>query len=302
VHAMFSGYDVVHYHCLGPALFSFFPRLTGKKTVVTVQGLDWQRRKWGRVASQVLRWGEAAAVTLPDATMVVSQTLQRYFWGRYGRSTHYVPNGASLRPKRDPKRLGQWGLIPDNYVLYLGRFSPEKNCHLLIDAFEDIPSGMKLVLAGGSSHSDEYVESLRRHQSEQVRLLPWVSGEDLDELLSNAAVFVLPSDLEGLSLALLDAMAAGVCVLTSDIPENQEVVAGIGFTFKRGDRSDLTRVLELLIRNPDLRRQMAAKAAQEIQRQYLWPEIARSIEKTYYKVLEWSHPADVLVPGTERGP
>jgi glycosyltransferase involved in cell wall biosynthesis len=300
VHAMFSGYDVVHYHCLGPALFSFLPRLAGKKTVVTVQGLDWQRRKWGRIASQVLLWGEAAAMILPDATMVVSQTLQRYFWGKYGRQTVYIPNGASLRPKRTPKRLSEWGLAPDNYVLYLGRFSPEKNCHLLIDAFEGISTGMKLVLAGGSSHSAEYVESLRRHESEHICLLPWVSGDDLDELLSNAALFVLPSDIEGLSLALLDAMAAGVCVLTSNIPENQEVVAGAGFTFKRGDQSDLARVLDLLIRNPSLRRQMAAKGEQQIHEQYLWPEIARSIEKAYYKVLDWNHGADAAAAAAGR--
>jgi len=297
IHAMFSRYDVVHYHCLGPALFSFLPRITGKKTVVTVQGLDWQRRKWGRFASRVLRLGEAAAVALPDATMVVSQTLQRYYWGRYGRPTIYIPNGASLRTKRTPKRLGEWNLTPQSYILYLGRFSPEKNCHLLIDAFQRIPTEMKLVLAGGSSHSDEYVDSLRRHESEQIRLLPWVSGEDLDELLSNAAVFVLPSDLEGLSLALLDAMAAGVCVLTSDIPENQELVAGVGFTFKAGDRLDLTHQLELLIRNPDLRQQLAAKAEQQIHEHYLWPNIARSIAKTYYKILHSTQPADSLVAG-----
>jgi glycosyltransferase involved in cell wall biosynthesis len=301
-HAMFSGYDVVHYHCLGPALLSFLPRLVGKKTVVTVQGLDWQRRKWGRIASRVLRWGESAAITFPDATIVVSQTLQHYYRERHGRSTVYVPNGAILRPKHTPKRLEEWGLAPDNYVLYLGRFSPEKNCHLLIEAFEEIATGMRLVLAGGSSHSDEYVESLRRHESEQIRLLPWVSGEDLDELLSNAAVFVLPSDLEGLSLALLDAMAAGVCALTSDIPENLEVVAGAGFTFKRGDRSDLTRVLDLLIRNPALRREMAVKGAQQVQEKYLWCDIARSVEQAYYKILEWDRPADVLVTDAKRGP
>lgn len=293
MHAMFCRYDVVHYHCLGPAIFSFLPRLTGKKTVVTVQGLDWQRRKWGRIASRVLRWGEAAAAILPDATMVVSQTLQRYYWGQYGRATLYVPNGGRPRPKRAPKRIVEWGLTPDNYVLFLGRFSPEKNCDLLIDAFENISTGMKLVLAGGSSHSDEYASSLRRHESPQLRFLPWVSGEDLDELLSNAAVFVLPSDLEGMSLALLDAMAAGVCVLTSDIPENQEVVGGAGFTFKRGDRSDLSRALDLLIRNPELRRQLAANGKQHVQKQYLWTDIASSIERAYYKVLRLNHPAEL---------
>jgi glycosyltransferase involved in cell wall biosynthesis len=267
-----------------------------------VQGLDWQRRKWGWFASHVLRWGEAAAVALPNATMVVSQTLRRYYWEKYGRRTVYIPNGASVRLKQNPKRLAEWGLTPDNYVLYLGRFSPEKNCHLLIEAFEAMPPGMKLVLAGGSSHTDEYEKSLRRRESEQIRLLPWVAGEDLDELLSNAALFVLPSDLEGLSLALLDAMAAGVCVLASDIPENQEVVAGAGFTFNPGDRLDLTRVLEMLIQNPELRREMAAKGARQIQERYLWPDIARSIEKEYYKVLDWTHPGDALTSGPRPRP
>jgi glycosyltransferase involved in cell wall biosynthesis len=286
-HAMTSDYDVVHYHCLGPALFSFLPRLAGKKTVVTVQGLDWQRGKWGRFASRVLRWGEAAAVSLPDATMVVSRTLQEYYRQQYKRDTIYVPNGATLASPRLPRQLIEWDLLPGNYVLFLGRFSPEKNCHLLIEAFEHLHTDMKLVLAGGSSHSDAYANRLRRHESEQIRFLPWVSGRDLEELVSNAALFVLPSELEGLSLALLDAMAAGVPVLTSDIPENREVVEGAGFTFRRGDQTDLQRMLDLLVHEPDLRRQAAARGRDRIQGQYLWPEIARSIETAYYNVLGW---------------
>lgn len=287
-HAMMSDYDVVHYHCLGPALFSFLPRIAGKKTVVTVQGLDWQRGKWGRIASRVLRWGEAAAVSSPDATMVVSRTLQQYYRQQYKREPIYVPNGATLAPRRLPRKLIEWDLLADNYVLFLGRFSPEKNCHLLIQAFETLHTDMKLVLAGGSSHSDSYAQSLRQHESEQIRFLPWVSGGDLEELLSNAALFVLPSEIEGLSLALLDAMAAGVCVLTSDIPENNEVVEGAGFTFHRGDQADLQHMLDLLIRNPELRRQSAIRERERIQGQYLWPEIARAIEKTYYGVLGWN--------------
>ncbi len=286
-HAMTSDYDVVHYHCLGPALFSFLPRLAGKKTVVTVQGLDWQRGKWGWVASRVLRWGEVAAVSAPDATMVVSRTLQQHYRQQYQRDTIYVPNGATLAARHFPRKLMEWDLSADNYVLYLGRFSPEKNCHLLINAFETLHTGMKLVLAGGSSHADAYAKSLRRHESAQIRFLPWVSGSDLEELLSNAALFVLPSEIEGLSLALLDAMAAGVCVLTSDIPENNEVVEGAGFTFHRGDQADLERMLDLLIHDPELRRQSAARERERIQGEYLWPQIARSIERAYYNVLGW---------------
>ena len=291
-HAMMSDYDVVHYHCLGPALFSFLPRLAGKKTVVTVQGLDWERAKWGRIASRVLRWGEAAAVSAPDATMVVSRTLQQHYRQQYNRDTIYIPNGATLAPRRLPRQLIEWDLLADNYVLYLGRFSPEKNCHLLIGAFENLHTSMKLVLAGGSSHSDHYAKRLRHHESGQIRFLPWVSGSNLEEIVSNAALFVLPSEIEGLSLALLDAMAAGVCVLASDIPENNEVVEGAGFTFRSGDQADLERMLDLLLRNPELRRQAAARERERIQSEYLWPAIARSIERAYYRVLGWNTGAE----------
>jgi len=201
-----------------------------------------------------------------------------------------------------PHQLIEWDLQPDNYILFLGRFSPEKNCLLLIEAFETLHTSMKLVLAGGSSHSDAYVKSLRDHESDRVRFLPWVSGSDLEELLSNAALFVLPSDLEGLSLALLDAMAAGVCVLTSDIPENNEVVEGAGFTFRHGDRADLELMLDLLIHKPALRRQAATRERERIQIQYLWPEVARSIEKAYYHVLGWGGEVPNLDTLTARRP
>lgn len=288
VHAMASDYDVIHYHCLGPALFSFLPRLAGKKTVVTVQGLDWQRCKWGRIASRFLRWGEAAAISSPNATMVVSRTLQQHYRQNYNREAIYVPNGATFARRSSCSQLREWKLEPDKYVLFLGRFSPEKNCHLLINAFEMLDTDMMLVLAGGSSHSDAYVETLLQHKSDKIRFLPWVSGNALEELLSNAAVFVLPSDLEGMSLALLDAMASGVCVLTSDIPENNEVVEGAGFTFHRGDQADLGRILDLLIHDPDKRRQSAERGRERTRTEYRWPTIARSIEQAYYEVLGWT--------------
>ena len=295
-HAMFCDYDIIHYHALGPALFSFLPRLAGKKTVATVQGLDWQRKKWGAFAASVLKLGEAASAFLPNATMVVSKTLRQYYQKTYRRRTIFIPNGTALISRRPPIHLSNWGLVPDEYVLYLGRFSPEKNCHLLIEAFEKLCTKMKLVLAGGSSHSDAYMDELYRHESDRILLLKWVEGEEYRELLSSAALFVLPSDLEGMSLALLDAMGAGVCVLTSDIPENKELVSGAGFTFRRGDASDLEQMLEFLLLDPALRAATGAKARQRVADEYLWPGIAWSIEKVYYDVLGWPH--EELRPAT----
>lgn len=245
VHAVTQKYDVIHYHALGPALFSFLPRLLGVKIAVTVQGLDWQRRKWGRLASAVLRIGERASVKFPNGTMVVSQALRQRYREVHGVEAAYVPNGGLLRERREPRQILDWGLDPGNYVLFLGRFSPEKGCHLLVDAFEKIETESQLVMAGASSYCDDYSRELRTHASNRIRMLDWVSGEVLDELLTNAMIFVLPSDLEGLSLALLDAMGAGLCVLTSDVPENREVVEGAGFTFKHGDSSDLADQIEV---------------------------------------------------------
>lgn len=284
LHVLSGDCDIVHYQCLGPALFSFLPRWFGKKTVVTVQGLDWQRRKWGRLASAVLRLGERASIKLPDMTMVVSRTLQEYYRSQHGTETAYVPNGTILRQRRAAGRLHDWGLEPGGYILFLGRFSPEKNCDLLIQAYEQMDTPVKLVLAGGSSHSEAYTKRLCQHQSDRVRVLDWVSGEALDELLTNAMLFVLPSDLEGLSLALLDAMGAGVCVLASDIPENRELVDGAGFTFRHGNQNDLERMLRLLIAEPDIRKAAANKARARVGEHYLWDRVAREIEDSYLRL------------------
>jgi len=301
VHALFGDSDIVHFHCLGPALFSFLPRWFGKKTVVTVQGLDWQRRKWGRIASAILRLGERASVKLPDLTIVVSRTLQDYYRSRYATETAYVPNGTTLRQRRAAARLHEWGLEPGRYILFLGRFSVEKNCELLIRAYEQMDTPVKLVLAGGSSHSEAYSRRLRQHQSDKVRILDWVSGEALDELLTNAMLFVLPSDLEGLSLALLDAMGAGVCVLASDIPENRELVDGSGFTFRHGDRDDLERMLRLLIAEPEIRQAAANKARERVWEHYLWGRVAREIEGSYLTLAAGTNVLTSVTPAPANG-
>jgi glycosyltransferase involved in cell wall biosynthesis len=281
VHALFHGYDIVHYHALGPALFSGLPRLLGNKTAVTVQGLDWRRKKWGTIASFILRIGERAAVWFPNATIVVSKTLQQHFRQRHGAEVLYVPNGTIIRARRTPDPILAHGLQADNYVLYLGRFSPEKNCHLLMQSFQTIDTPVKLVLAGGSSHTDAYARELRAQVSGKVILLDWVAGDELDELLTNAMLFVLPSDLEGLSLALLDAMGAGVCTLVSGIPENRELVGAAGFTFQAGDAGDLERKLRWLISSPSIRHAAATRAQAKIVDQYLWPQIAGQMDSIY---------------------
>lgn len=285
LHACFSDFDIVHYHTLGPSLFSFVPRLFGKKTVVTVQGLDWQRRKWSWFARIVLRAGEWASVHFPDQTIVVSRTLEEYYWQRYHKPVAYIPNGTVVRSQCAGSALQRFGLSARNYVLFMGRLSPEKNCDLLIEAFEQIETPMKLVFAGGSSHTDEYVSALRSHESNRIRFLGWLAGDDLEEVLTNTALFVLPSDMEGLSLALLDAMGAGLCVLASDVPENREVIADAGFTFSRGDLIHLCQMLTRLLSDANIRELAGQRARERVFQNYLWEHVTSELERIYFAVL-----------------
>jgi glycosyltransferase involved in cell wall biosynthesis len=285
VHACFSDYDIVHFHTLGPSLFAYFPRLFRKKTVVSVQGLDWQRKKWSWLARQVLKAGEWSSARLPNKTIVVSHALEAYYRSRYEKPVAYLPNGTELRGRQRGNELARLGLTPDQYVLFLGRFSPEKNCDMLIEAFEQIDTSMKLVLAGGSSHTDDYVASLRSHERDKVRFVGWLSGDALAEVLTNAALFVLPSDMEGLSLALLDAMGAGVCVLASDTPENREVIGDAGFTFRRTDGKHLRQMMTMLIPAADLRSAAGKRAQQRVQQEYLWDDVTRQLERMYLELI-----------------
>jgi len=285
IHACFSRYDIVHFHCIGPSIFSFLPRLFGKQTVVTVQGLDWRRAKWGWFARHCLKLAEWASTTFPNQTIVVSRVLQDYYQANYSKATSVVRNGTEIHECEGTRHLRALGLLPNRYVLFLGRFSPEKNCHLLIQAFEKIQTSFKLVLAGGSSHTDVYCASLHAHASDRIVFLDWLSGESLQEVLANAALFVLPSDLEGLSLALLDAMGAGVCVLASDTPENLEALGRTGFTFKRGEVADLLKMLTFLLENEQFRTNAGARARERVRQNFLWDGIVDELATIYARLV-----------------
>jgi glycosyltransferase involved in cell wall biosynthesis len=281
---LFRGYDVVHFHALGPSLFSGFPRLRGESTVVTVHGLDWQRDKWGPIASWVLKRCEFPAVNFPSSTVVVSQTLQKYFREHHGRETEFIPNGTILPVTRPARSLGQFGLEAGKYILFVGRMVPEKGVHYLIDAFEGIDADMKLALAGGHAFSPDYHEQIKSHESDRIRLLGYVFGESLAELWSNAYAVVLPSTLEGLSIALLESLSYGRCTLISDIPENLEVAGDCALTFRSRDVADLRSKLELMIEDPGIVRSYESRARRHVELHFSWDRVVDDLEVLYRRL------------------
>jgi len=275
--------DVVHVHCIGPALVAPALRLLRLPVVVTVQGLDWRREKWGAVARRTLRAGEWLASRFAQRLVVVSPALVQYFEEHYGIRPLYVPNAARAFPYRPPNRIRQLGLEPRKFVLSCARLVPEKGVHLLIEAFRAAPSGWKLAVAGSSLYDARYERSLRAAADERVVFTGAAGPELLAELYHHAALFVLPSMIEGMSLALLEAMQHGLPCLVSDIPENAAVIAHPLGQFRAGSSVDLERSLLQLLRDEQARRELAQYARREAPR-YTWDAVAESMARIYREV------------------
>ena len=282
--AAFSSADVVHIHAEGPALMCWLPRLLGKQVIVTVHGLDWQRSKWkGGFAAKYIRLGEKAAVRFAHRIIVLSRNVQQYFLDTYGRETDFIPNGVTLPEIVEPEQLRSRGLEKDNYILFLGRLVPEKCPDLLIRAYRELNTKKKLVIAGGSSDSEDYAAQLKQLAGDNPDILftGFIQGKLLEELYSNAYLYVLPSDLEGMPLSLLEAMSYGNCCLVSDIPECAEVVEDKAFTFSRGNVEDLTKQLQLLCEETDRVNHTKEKVRVFVGKKYSWDDVTTKTLELY---------------------
>lgn len=272
--------DVIHYHAEGPCVPLPLAKRAGIRTVATIHGLDWQRAKWGKLASTYIKIGEWAAATKADGLIVLSKSAQSYFEYAYGRTATFIPNGIEKKQPRPVNQIKErWGLDEGSYLLYLGRLVPEKRPELLIDAFKKLDTNKRLVIAGGGSDTSEYESSLHEAAQGDPRILftGFVNGEPLEELYSNCYAYVLPSDVEGMPMSLLEAMAHGRCCVTSDIPECADVLAGNGVTFTRGDVEELSRTLAGLLAKPARVSRLASAALERVSTSFDWGPI---VERT----------------------
>jgi glycosyltransferase involved in cell wall biosynthesis len=283
--SMLRRYDIVHFHALGPSILASLPRLVGSRTAVTVHGLDWQREKWGKVASWFLRRCEGPAAHFPDRTIVVSKTLRQHFREHHRCDAVFIPNGTAVPQPRPARKILQIGLTPGKYVLFVGRLVPEKGVHYLCEAFQQLDTDMTLALVGGLSFSQGYVDLLRRFESPRIRLLDYVFGEALEELWSNAYCVVQPSTMEGLSIALLEALSYGRCVLLSDIPENLEVAEDCTVSFRSRDVADLRDKLAGLLADPVRVEDLGRRARAHILEHYSWDNVAESTLRVYEEMM-----------------
>lgn len=282
--AAFGKYDVVHFHAEGSCAMLWLPKLFGKKCVATIHGIDWQRAKWGGFAGRYIKFGEKAAVKYADEIIVLSESVQKYFLDTYGRKTVFIPNGVNRPALRGARLIREkFGIAKDGYILFLGRLVPEKGIQYLIKAFKSVSTEKKLVIAGGSSDTDVFMKKLKELAKEDGRVIftGFVQGRILEELYSNAYIYCLPSNLEGMPLSLLEAMSFGNCCLASDIAECAEVVEDKAVLFKKGDVADLKDKLQILCRNKEEVENYKRNAADFICRKYNWDDVVKRTEELY---------------------
>ena len=285
----FRRVDLVQYHALGSSPLAWIPRLAGKKTIVSVRGLDWQRAKWGALARWYLRFCEITSVRCPNATAVVSRTLARHFAEVHGVAVRYIPNGVERPPLRPPAAIKAFGLGERDYFLYAGRLSPEKGLECLIEAHQRAATGVRLVIAGGTSYSDRYIGKLRALAGPEVVFTGFQTGETLEELYGNALAFVLPSHMEGLSVALLEALSYGLPAITSDIPENRELVDACGgHVFPIDDVNTLAGLLRRVATDREGARRLGEQCRERVRAQFGWDWVAEATERFYLEVLDRS--------------
>jgi len=288
-----SRYDIVHFHALGPSVFCWLPKFASSaKVVVTCQGLDWQRAKWGKISSRILYAGERAAARFADGIVVVSDELRTYFKQTYSRDTVYIPNApARYAPTDGSFAYGtSLGLTQGKYITYVGRLVPEKRSDLLIEAFQKLNSrGWKLVLVGGTSDTNAYATQLFNLAANNPNIVftGELRGAKLAEIVRGAGCFTLPSDLEGLPLAMLEAMQEGVPVVASDIPAHQQLIArDRGLLFETGDVAACARTLEQAIAAPEALAAMANRAQKYVHLHHNWDDITTetlNLYKALYK-------------------
>ena len=290
VHAIFQNYDVIHIHSIGPNSLNFLVKIFNPKTVLvgTYHCQDYFHQKWGKIARAYLKFGEYMTCNIPDKTIAVTNILKKNIKERFGCEAEVISNGANVTWNSNIDRLSEWNLEKGEYILAVSRLIRHKGLHYLVSAFKEMEKknlnqGKKLVIVGDGFYTTQYVKYLKglAGESENIIFTGVQSEEKLSQLFSHAYAFVQPSDSEGLSIALLEAMGYGLATIVSNIPENIEAIGDAGISFSQGNIADLRDKLSDLIADEKKAIVLRNAGKRRVDEQYNWNRITNETIDLY---------------------
>lgn len=286
IHAALVRPDIVLMFNVGNSPLSALSRLAGQKIVLNVDGLDWTRAKWGKLAKWYLRFAERLATKLPHAVITDSRTVAEYYLRQYRARSTYIAYGADPHPVPPGAWLRRYGLEPRRYVLFVGRLVPENCVHHLVEAFEGLTtSELKCVIVGDAPYADDYIRRLRARGGRNVLYTGYLFGEGYRELNSNAYCFVETSEASGSHPALIEAIGFGNCVIVNGTTSNLEVLGDAGLAYNGVDgATSLRQQLQLVLDNPSLAATLRNRACERAQR-YSWDTVTDAYERLFRQIL-----------------
>jgi glycosyltransferase involved in cell wall biosynthesis len=266
----------------GPLLL--LPRLIGQKTVLNVDGLEWERKKWSRLGKIYHKLGARMATKLADVLVADSLEMQKYYLKKFNKETEFIPYGADLQSSQDKSILSRYGLDPGEYFLQVTRFEPENNPLLPIQALDHLRTDKKLVLVGGVKYPSPYSKRIFSTQDKRIRFAGFIYDQTvLRELLANCLAYIHGNEAGGTNPALLQAMASGCFVIARDVVFNREVLQDAGLYFNQ-DAKDLAAKMQWAIENADRLSPFKQKAKAIIASKYNWDDVARSYIRVFYRL------------------
>ena len=290
LHVLFQPADIIHYHGVGPSTLAWIPRLfkPRARVVCTFHSRDWQDAKWGWFAKLFLKFGAWAAVHIPHKTIVVSHVLQVEICKQWKKEVAYIPNGAKLLGPQGTEELQTFGLQPGKYLLGVGRLVPNKAFEIAIKAYKKVESDFPLVIVGRDYHASAYGKELHAlaKKDARVKLVGYQSGRALHQLFAHCYAFVHSSRAEGLSVTIIEAMAAGKLVIMSDIRENLELVDHSGIAYPVDDIHQLARTIDLVLSDPTMVSERGRRAREVVRKDYSWSSVTSRLETLYKNLLQ----------------
>ena len=266
----------------------FIPILTwtGTPVAVNVDGLERKRKKWNWLGRAYYRLGERASVWFASEVVTDARAIQEYYLDEYKKPSTMIAYGADVERRADAGAVGEYGVEPDKYFLYVSRLEPENNALMVIEAFRDVNTDKRLVIVGDAPYASDYKRRLKDLAAGDDRIVftGFVFGQGYKCLQQNAYAYIHATEVGGTHPALIEAMGFGNCVLCLSTAENDEVVGDAALRFNGAD--ELTAHLQHIADNPDIVRDHRSKAVERVRRNYDWDAVTDQYERLFEKLVQ----------------